>query len=177
MKKEEEEQKKMAAERWKKIKKIFSLSLLSGIIILAIASFLNYLFFGLLKSQGKPRVEILEKEYDLGVISMAAGKVSHTYEIKNIGDGDLKISGIRTSCHCTTAVLKVKDRVSPSFGMEGSYLPFWSETIKPGFLQVTFDPAFHGPQGVGMVARMVFFSTNDPQNKKVQLILIANVIP
>jgi len=54
-----------------------------------------------------------------------------------------------------------------------------SQKIPPwetGFLEITFDPAFHGPQGTGPVVRVVYLSTNDPNNKKTEVKLMANVI-
>lgn len=110
---------------------------------------------------------------------MAEGLVKKTYEIKNTGGGDLKIDKIWTSCDCTTARLKVKDKESPEFGMHTSSL-LWSQKIAPGetgFLEATFDPAFHGPQGTGPAVRIVYLSTNDPQNPKAEAKLFANVTP
>lgn len=125
---------------------------------------------------GVPRIEIIPKEFDLGNISMAAGLVKKTFEIKNNGSGNLKIDDIQTSCHCTTAVLKIGDKKSPEFGMNGSGL--WSQNISPdqmAYLEATFDPAYHGPQGIGSAVRAVYLSTNDPENKKVEVRLITNV--
>lgn len=56
---------------------------------------------------------------------------------------------------------------------------FWSQKIAPGEtgqLEVIFDPAFHGSQGTGQVVRAVYLSTNDPENKKAEVRLLANVI-
>jgi len=121
-------------------------------------------------------MEIPQKEYDAGTVSMADGKIKYTYKIKNAGVGDLKISSIWTSCHCTTAKLTIGDKTSPEFGMDKR---FTSQKINPGetgFLEVTFDPVFHGPQGTGPVVRAVYISTNDPNNKKTEVKLMANVI-
>jgi len=127
---------------------------------------------------GTPKLEISPKEYDAGTVSMAAGLVKKTFEVKNVGSGELKIEGIRTSCHCTTVILELNGKKSPTFAMD-SNLPFWSEKIKPGEvaqLEVIFDPAFHGPMGVGQAIRSITFSTNDPDNKKAEITFMANVI-
>lgn len=127
---------------------------------------------------GTPKMEISPSEYDMGAISMAAGKIIKTFEIKNTGEGDLKIDSIRTSCHCTTARLKVGETTSSDFGMDGS--TFWSQKIAPGqigYLEVTFDPAYHGPQGLGSAIRAIYFESNDSQNKQSEVRLIANVTP
>lgn len=79
---------------------------------------------------------------------------------------------------CTTAVLKVGDKTSPEFGMHDN-AAFWSQNITPGetgYLEVVFDPAFHGPQGVGQALRVIYLTTNDPENKKAEARLIANVV-
>lgn len=128
-----------------------------------------------IKEGGK--IEIISPEYDFGEISMAAGKVSHSFEIKNAGDDDLEINEIATSCDCTAARLKVGEEVSREFGMHTSSLG-WSQKIAPGqtgLLEVIFDPAFHGPQGTGPITRAAYLSTSDPQNKKAQVIFSANV--
>lgn len=138
------------------------------------------LFFGLpyLTGEGRGKIEVNPLEYDAGTVSMTEGLVEKTFEIKNIGEGDLKITSILTSCNCTTARLKVGDKTSPEFGMHTSST-FWSQKIAPGqtaLLEVTFDPAFHGSQGVGQNIRAVYISSDDPQNKKVEVRLIANVV-
>lgn len=136
------------------------------------------LIFGLpaIKSSGG-QMEINPLEYNLGDISMAAGPVTKTYEIKNNGDTELKIDKIWTSCDCTTALLRIVDRVSPELGMH-TKLPLWSEKLAPGetgFLDLTFDPAFHGHEGVGQITRAAYISTSDLQNSKAEVRLIANV--
>src|SRR3989338_5278418 len=110
---------------------------------------------------------------------MADGLAKKTYEVKNSGDTELKIDKIWTSCDCTNARLRVGDRVSPELGMHTN-LPLWSEKLasgETGYLDVTFDPAFHGHEGMGPITRVVYLSTSDPQNQKVQVSFSANVTP
>lgn len=79
---------------------------------------------------------------------------------------------------CTTAILTVGDKKSTKFGMHKNPA-FWSETIAPGqtgFLEMTFDPAFHGPEGTGSVMRAVYFFTNDPEQKEMEVRLSADVV-
>lgn len=174
LKKQHKERERMLLQRRKKIKNILFVSLpillLAGIIVFFAKNYTpeeNH--------PGAPKIEIPANEYDAGTISMVGGPVKHTYEIRNAGIGDLKINSIWTSCHCTTAKLKVGDKTSPEFGMDKRST---SQKIAPGqtgFLEVIFDPAFHGPQGIGEAVRVVYLSTNDPQNKKVEVRLVANV--
>jgi len=127
---------------------------------------------------GTPKIEINPQKFDAGNLPINGGVFKKDFEVKNAGTGDLKINSISTSCHCTSAVLKIGDKTSPKFGMDGS--GFWSGNIPAGQtaqLEVIFDPAFHGPAGIGAATRVVYLGTNDPQNKKAQVELDANVTP
>ena len=39
-----------------------------------------------------------------------------------------------------------------------------------------FDPAAHGPQGIGPISRLVSFETNDPQNPYIEFSFSAVVV-
>lgn len=183
LKKQKKEEERLRRARQKKIRKIVVVSLISLPIILiiggAVFGIVNYLTReDRENNQGIPKVEVSPEEYDAGTVSMGEGLVEYTYEIRNVGEGDLKIDRIWTSCMCTTARLKVGDEEGEEFGMHSNPV-FWSQKIAPGeigYLEVVFDPAFHGPQGTGPMVREVYLSTDDPQNKKVEVRLIANVI-
>ena len=125
------------------------------------------------------KIELSPKSVDLGTVSMADGNVQTVYEVKNIGETNLKIDNVWTSCMCTTAMLKVGDKASPEFGMHTNS-SLWSEEILPGekaLLEVTFDPAFHGPEGTGQLTRAIYLSTSDPLNKKAEVRFNINVTP
>ena len=74
------------------------------------------------KEINQPIVEILQSEYDFGIIKQGE-KATHEYKIKNIGNSDLLITSAKGSCGCT--------------------VPEWPrEPIKPGnaaSIKVTFD--------------------------------------
>jgi Protein of unknown function (DUF1573) len=167
-------------ERSGKIKKTLKLSFIGaiGILVLCGAVYGLYGYFSKNTVSAASEVEIPSKEYDAGSVSINGGLVTHSFEIKNIGKGNLKISGIRTSCMCTTAKLKVGDSFSPEFGMHTSSL-FWSKDIKPGetgYIEVTFDPAFHGPAGLGSITRGIYVTTDNFENKEIEFLLSANVV-
>ncbi|MDO8663832.1 MAG: DUF1573 domain-containing protein [Candidatus Wildermuthbacteria bacterium] len=128
-------------------------------------------------------IEINPQDFDAGDVSMAQGLVKKTYEVKNVGSGPLKISNIETSCDCTSATLRIGEKVSPKFSMPmgpGTNNAFWSEILQSGEmgeLEVIFDPAFHGPHGTGPIVRGIYISTNDPKNKRFEIKLSANVLP
>lgn len=117
-------------------------------------------------SGGTPKLIVSEENYDFGDISMAKGLAKHNFTVKNDGDADLKITGVTTSCMCTTVILENNGKKSPKFGMPGhSANPlFWSDTISPGqsaILEATFDPLAHGPDAVGPVSRTISITSND----------------
>ncbi len=102
-----------------------------------------------------------EKGFDFGEISMAAGKVSHKFKIKNSNSESYPINQIYTSCMCTSVSLLIDGKRVGPFGMPGHGFGVIkiNEILEVGEeaeLEVTFDPAAHGPAGVGTIARSVF---------------------
>ncbi len=111
---------------------------------------------------GEARLAAANTVYDWGEIPIDGGDVETTFEIKNEGSDILKLFNVVTSCTCTTAELQVGDKRSPVFGMH-TKSPYIAE-VPPGEtaqLRVIYDPAFHGPQGVGVIERQVKVQTND----------------
>lgn len=114
------------------------------------------------------KASVEKTTHDWGKIGMNDGDVSVVFNISNKGAKPLKLFNVKTSCMCTTAQLIFKDKKSPVFGMhtKSSYVlevPS-NETAK---LKVTFDPAYHGPQGVGSITRQILVQTNDPENPEL----------
>ena len=141
---------------------IISILVLGGIIFFARPSPSGKEQANVVSGQGKL---VLEKtDYDFGSVSMASGKVSSLLKIKNQGADPAVVRKIYTSCMCTEATLK-KDGVDfGPFGMAGhGFVPRINQTIAPGEeaeLRVEFDPAAHGPAGVGPVEREVYVETD-----------------
>lgn len=167
--------------RKQKTKKIIGIALVAMLAILLTGKMASAFIEWRKESQNRPSgegaIEINNPEYDAGDVRMSGGLITHAFEVKNTGKGYLKISGIWTSCHCTTAMLKVDGKESPKFGMDRSPSS-WSQEIAPGQtgqLEVIFDPAYHGHQGMGAIVREIYLSTNDPKNKTAKVSLIANV--
>jgi len=120
-----------------------------------------------------------ETRFDFGQISMAAGNVSHRYWFKNEGEAPVLIQRIYTSCMCTTATLVKGARVIGRFGMAGhGPLPEVNQSLEPGetaYMDVAFDPAAHGPAGLGRTERVV---TIEPRTgEPLQLGFTADVRP
>lgn len=101
--------------------------------------------------------------FDFGRISMTQGLVSYVYELPNDGNLPVTISRVYTSCMCTTAyLLKDQKRLGP-FGMPGHGTSRGvSLALAPGEkveVEVVYDPAAHGPAGLGRVERAVKLET------------------
>lgn len=105
--------------------------------------------------------------YDLENVPIKGGVVTKEYEIKNTTDKVIKIKKIATSCMCTTASVEIGDRKTSFFGMEmpgDKNAPINLEITanETGRVIVNFDPAAHGPQGVGPFDRIVWITFSDP---------------
>jgi len=102
----------------------------------------------------------MESGFDFGEISMAKGKVSHTFKIKNDTSEAVVAKQLYTSCMCTEASLIKADKKVGPFGMPGhDFVPKINETLAAGEeadIEVVFDPAAHGPSGVGPIERVVY---------------------
>ena len=89
----------------------------------------------------------------------------------------LKLYNVKTSCMCNTAQLKTPDVTSKKFKMHEASTDVIE--VKPGEaaeLIVEFDPAFHGPSGVGPINRTITMDTNDVNNPTLSFNLTANVV-
>lgn len=120
-----------------------------------------------------------ETAFDFGAISMAAGKVTHRFWFRNESEASVLIRRIYTSCMCTTATLVKGMKLINTYGMPGhGPLPAVNESLKPGeaaYVDVIFDPAAHGPAGLGPTQRVVTIESDSGQ--PVKLHFTANVRP
>ena len=125
------------------------------------------------------RLSVDEDSYDFGTISMAAGKVSRMFKIRNASSDIVAMKKLYTSCMCTVATLKHDGQMHGPYGMPGhGIVPTFNEIMNPGEeadIEVTFDPAAHGPAGVGRISRVVYLETAGGQ--KLQLKFSATVTP
>ncbi|MFN7088885.1 MAG: DUF1573 domain-containing protein [Candidatus Paceibacteria bacterium] len=120
-----------------------------------------------------------ETAFDFGQISMAKGKVKHEFKLKNKGNTPVAITKLYTSCMCTTASLIIEKSRRGPFGMLGhGFIPKFKEVIESGqefSVEVVFDPAAHGPAGVGKVERAIYLEQES--GERLELIITATVIP
>ncbi len=105
-------------------------------------------------------LSLQENFYDFGSISMAAGKVSRSFKIKNDTSESAIIEKMYTSCMCTFVSLLQNGKETGPFGMAGhGFIPKIDKIISSGEeveAKVVFDPAAHGPAGVGLIERVVY---------------------
>lgn len=123
------------------------------------------------------KIEVPERKFNWGEIKMSKGNAIKTFALKNSGTDVLKLTNIKTSCHCTKAQVGIDGAGSPLFGMND--VSSWVGEVLPGKeaqLKVIFDPNFHGPTGVGPIERLVSVETNDAGKPVIEFGLTGTVI-
>jgi len=108
------------------------------------------------QSQGK--VELSATEFDFGTISNTKS-VSQVFQVRNVGQGELEIIGVSTSCGCTTAETG-------------------SRSLSPGEvtdLVVTYDPQAHDG-ATGEFMRVVYVRSDDPDTPEATLTIRVTVV-
>ena len=157
---------------------------ISGIVIAISAFFLlaNYSVPTGQKSGDTPGPLVLlapETFYNFGDVSMAKGNVTHNFKIVNNSGQPASISRIYTSCMCTEAKLMMGGESFGPYGMPGHGLTSSiNKTMVPGSeadIETIFDPAAHGPAGVGPVERIIYVETEN--GAPLELKFRANVTP
>lgn len=120
------------------------------------------------------------QSHDFGSISMNGGNVETVFRISNSGSSSLRLIAIYTSCGCTSAAIQFTDgsQAGP-FGMPGhaGVQTKIDRTVDVGeefSVRVAFDPAAHGPGGLGRITRVVTIHTAD--GGTAQLTIAANVV-
>jgi len=107
--------------------------------------------------KGAPAVEISEVKHDFGTVEPDQ-VVEHTFTVRNTGDAELKIEGLRTSCGCVT--------LKPS-----------ALEIPPGEtteLVAELNPQHYGGPSPNISA---YVYTNDPRQKLTVLTVSAEITP
>lgn len=148
------------------------LLLVGGVILLSVSGSTS----ASITSSRNAKVLTDQRNFEWGQINMKGGNVSKIFAIKNTGTDTLKLTNIKTSCHCTKAQVRVGSNSSPFFGMNS--VSSWIGEVPPGQdaqLEVIFDPAYHGPQGVGPINRLVSVETNDASNSRIEFSLTGKV--
>jgi hypothetical protein len=108
------------------------------------------------RSPGK--IELSATEFDFGTIPNT-GPVSQVFQVRNAGGETLEITGVSTSCGCTTAEIG-------------------SRSLSPGEttdLTVTYDPQAHDG-ATGEFMRVVYVRSNDPETPEASLTVRVTVV-
>jgi len=119
-------------------------------------------------------------KFNFGSIPMSGGKVTHRYWIRNASTEPILIRKMYTSCMCTSAALvKSSGKKFDPVGMPGhAPIPTMNEPMAPkeeAIIEVVFDPAAHGPAGIGPIDRVVTIENSAGQ--PLELAFTANVTP
>ncbi len=109
---------------------------------------------------GPPQILVPEASLALGDV-VNGDIVIREVTVQNVGESDLIIEAVTTSCGCTEAAV-APTRI-PSNGS--------------GTLTIRFDSGAHGPDVTGQLIRQVFIATNDPQQPEIVVELAANILP
>lgn len=104
---------------------------------------------------GTPKMIIVKTTYDFGEIFQGE-KAAYKFQIKNGGDGLLKLQDIQSTCGCTVA--------NPE-----------KSIIEPGE-KVSLEVAFNSSGRSGKQKKRITISTNDPNNSKAYLTIQGTII-
>jgi len=154
------------------------------IVIITIGILVVAIYFGIktksinkITDSSEVSMTVDANTYDWGIIDYDVGIVSKNFSIKNTGNTTLQLYNIKTSCMCTTAQLKTPEVTSRKYGMHEKTTGVIE--VKPGEtanLLVEFDPAFHGPSGLGPITRTVTINTNSTKNSVLTFNLSGTVV-
>ena len=137
------------------------------IIITAIVVLLGAMVWGYSRMAGPTQAQLSQQSsltasttlYDFGTISMANGTVDHKFPIVNPTDQDITITNLQTSCMCTTAYIGDGGSRQGPFGMPGMGGVTAASFVIPAHstqnVDVIFNPAAHGPAGIGDIDRTI----------------------
>jgi hypothetical protein len=154
-------------------KKSTNLLLLSGVVI---AAMLIVAYWFRMPDSIEPGSGVLATPipvHDFGPVPVSRGTVSTELPLANIGDEDLVISFLDTSCGCTTARVINGGETGPVFGMSshGKSPRDWQTVIEPGEqakLKISYDPSVH-PNFRGPGTRVVTITTNGKSTPEKQI--------
>lgn len=103
---------------------------------------------------GKPRAVFKETTHDFGKVKQG-DVVTHEFVFKNEGGAPLVVEKVETTCGCTAALVSEKT-IAPG---------------KEGKLKATFDTRGYS----GRLARYLYLISNDGQNGRRELSLVADI--
>jgi len=127
----------------------------------------------------RPVLVVEPSKMDLGMVSITERQINASFTVRNAGQSDLTVTGMETTCGCTTAVLETSQGTSPVFGGGPTEdRSDWSAVLAPGeeaLLVATFDLMFHGPDATGRFQRGISVISDDPLNSRIDVSLVVEV--
>lgn len=152
--------------------------ILGVIAIVTILLFGGFIAFASTNKSTQPNVlgesSLIESSpefYDLGQVPLNGGIVTKEYEIRNTHTNEVILKKIATSCMCTQARVIKSGEETEFFGMEhagdkNKVIAFKLNSGESAKVEVKFDPAAHGPEGVGPFDREIWLTFTDPVGVK-----------
>jgi Protein of unknown function (DUF1573) len=109
-----------------------------------------------------PKLEVIgQKVHDFGTLAVNT-KGSHTWQFKNVGQGNLEVWVEHTSCSCTIAGLKTDEGRS-------------TKTVPPGG-SVPIEVTWEARKWADRFGQTAEIGTNDPDNATVNLSVLGKII-
>ncbi len=115
------------------------------------------MFFLTLSSlSAQPKIQFKNEVLDFGRLKQRETKTGE-FIFRNVGNKDLKVSEIRSSCGCASGKLDIKNKVVPPRGEGKIIVTFKSENY------------------MGGITETIYLHTNDPENSRVPIKIKAMV--
>lgn len=119
-------------------------------------------------------------EHDFGIVPVSQGVVSVEVPLVNIGEEDLIISFLDSSCGCTTARVINGGDEGPVFGMSshGKSPRDWKTIIEPekqAILKIYYDPSVHSDFR-GPATRVITITSNEKLKPEKQVRIKVNQV-
>lgn len=119
-------------------------------------------------------------EHDFGIVPVSKGVVAVEVPLVNIGDDDLIISFLDSSCGCTTARVINGGDEGPVFGMSshGKSPRDWKTIIEPekqAILKIYYDPSVHSDFR-GPATRVISITSNERSKPEKQVRIKVNQV-
>ncbi|NIN66939.1 MAG: DUF1573 domain-containing protein [Anaerolineae bacterium] len=127
------------------------MALLIVVLVVVAFGFMN-------PAQSPGQIELSATEFHFGTIPNSE-PVSQAFEVRNVGPSWLEITGVSTSCACTTAEID-DHRLAPGEVTD---------------LTVTYDPQVHDGE-TGDFVRQVYIRSNDPATPEARLTIRVTVV-
>lgn len=170
------EQKRVNKEKEKAKKNLLKWASIFVILVVIGSGFFLVRYINAKRYENASKIKVTPTAHNFGKVQASEGVVETSFEVKNIGTSSLVVSGMETSCGCTTVILKYDGEESPVFGMHNNPTE-WSVSLgqdEEAMLVVVFDPNFH-KDSFGSITRTISIFSNDPGKNEARVNIYADV--